>query len=110
VVAGATGYKVYRTDTPGTYGATALRATIGSGATVTYVDNGDALVAGTVKLANTTGGAAPMYGAVPSLTTAPLYVGTLKPGQQFYFWVGWVIGAVVEQAAAREFFISVREG
>jgi len=34
-VTGATGYLVYRTPTPGTYGATTLIADIGSGATVT---------------------------------------------------------------------------
>lgn len=55
-VPGATGYKIYRTDTPGTYGATTLRTTIGSGATVTFVDDGSATTPGTPPTQNTTAG------------------------------------------------------
>lgn len=61
---GATGYKVYRTATAGTYGATTLRTTIGSGATVTFLDDGSAPAAGTPPSANTTGG----WIATPSLS------------------------------------------
>lgn len=55
-VAGATGYLVYRTDTPEVFGTTALRASIGNGAVVTYLDNGGATSAGTVPAVNTSGG------------------------------------------------------
>jgi hypothetical protein len=51
---GATGYKIYRTATPGTYGASVLRTTIGSGATVTFLDDGSATSTGTPPLVNTT--------------------------------------------------------
>lgn len=53
-ITGATGYKVYRTDVPGTYGATSLRATLG--AVGTYDDDGAALSAGTPPVVNTTAG------------------------------------------------------
>jgi hypothetical protein len=56
VAPGATGYKVYRTDTPGNYGASTLRATIGSGATTTFVDNGSATSSGTPPSDNRTAG------------------------------------------------------
>lgn len=55
-VPNATGYKLYRTPTPGTYGASTLRATIGSGATVTFLDDGSATTTGTPSLTNTTAG------------------------------------------------------
>jgi hypothetical protein len=45
-VAGASGYKVYRSTTSGSYGPSCLVTTIGSGATVTYNDTGGALSAG----------------------------------------------------------------
>src|SRR5215510_5495988 len=50
----ATGYKVYDTDTPGTYPASSLRATLG--AVVLYTDLGGARAAGTPPSANTSGG------------------------------------------------------
>jgi len=55
-VPSATGYKIYRTATPGTYGATTLLTTIGSGATITFSDTGAATTTGTPPSANTTGG------------------------------------------------------
>lgn len=53
---GAAGYKIYRTPTPGTYGASTLLTTIGSGATVTFNDDGAATSTGTPPTSNTTGG------------------------------------------------------
>lgn len=53
---GATGYKLYRTDTAGTYGASSLRATIGSGSTTSFVDDGSATTSGTPPTTNKTGG------------------------------------------------------
>jgi hypothetical protein len=53
---GAAGYRIYRTPTPGTYGASTLLVTIGSGATVTYADDGAATTSGTLTTSNTTGG------------------------------------------------------
>lgn len=51
-VTGATGYKIYRSTSAGTYGATTLVTTINSGATVTYNDTGAALSAGTPPATN----------------------------------------------------------
>lgn len=53
--AGATGYKIYRSTTSGSYGASSLLTTIGSGATVSYNDTGGALSAGSPPSVNTTG-------------------------------------------------------
>lgn len=53
---GATGYRIYRTPTPGTYGASTLLTTIGAGATVTFNDDGAATSTGTPPTSNTTGG------------------------------------------------------
>ncbi len=55
-VVGATGYKVYRSTTTNVYTPTALRATISSGSTLTYVDNGGALSAGATPGSNTATG------------------------------------------------------
>ena len=49
----ATGYKIYRSTTSGTYGASSLVATIASGATVTYQDPGAATTTGTPPGSNT---------------------------------------------------------
>ncbi len=43
---GATGYKVYRTTSSGTYGATSLVAAVAGGSTVSYNDTGTSLIAG----------------------------------------------------------------
>jgi len=95
VVAGATGYKVYLTPTPGTYGATSLRATIGSGGTVTYdALTQTGLAAGTPPLTNTSGGAGPAFGTPPAdgaFTSADKSMGAMSPGQQFFFWGRLVI-------------------
>lgn len=53
---GATGYRIYRTTTPGTYVTPAFRTQIGSGAVVTFVDDGTADSAGAPSSTNTTGG------------------------------------------------------
>jgi hypothetical protein len=90
-IASATGYKLYRSATAGTYGASSLRTTISGGATLTYTDNGDACSAGTPPVANTTGGAAPAYGTPPTLGTANLTIGVLKAGQFSCYWLNRVI-------------------
>ena len=107
----ATGYRVYRTATPGTYGATSLRAVIASGSTTTYTDDGSACSAGTPPAVNTTGGAAPAYGTPPTLGTSPLTIGTLKKGQQFPYWVNWSVpGGTMEPGNPRLFDIVIEEG
>jgi hypothetical protein len=91
-VTGATGYKIYRTDVPGTYTTPALRATIGSGATITYSDDGGAVGAGALPADNTTGGASPNYGTPPALATADIFIAaSFAIGQTFIYWVNWVI-------------------
>lgn len=97
-VTGATGYKVYRTATPGTYAANNLRATIGSGATISYVDDGSATGAGVPPGSNTTGGAGPNFGTPPAdlnTLTAPItpgqVPGTLEIGESSYYWLNRVV-------------------
>ena len=107
-VTGATGYLVYRTPTPGTYGATTLIADIGSGATVTFADTGAAASSGTPSLENTTGGAGPGYGTPPAgLNTATAAfllgqsAGTLKVGESDFFWFNRVIPANADASGNR---------
>jgi hypothetical protein len=90
---GATGYKVYRTTTPGTYGATTLRTTIGSGATITFTDDGSATSSGTPPTTNTTGGAGPAFGTPPaigSFTQVDKLIASnptgLRVGEQYFYW------------------------
>lgn len=73
-VPGATGYKLYRTATPGTYGATTLRTTIVGGATVSFIDDGSATITGTLPTANTTAGW--LLSAVLSAPAAGVWSGT----------------------------------
>jgi hypothetical protein len=83
-VPGATGYKVYRTATPGTYGSSTLRATLGE--TTSYIDDGGATGAGQPGAANTTGGAGPNYGTAPAMQTDDVVFGDLAVGQQAFYW------------------------
>lgn len=109
-VAGATGYRVWRSGTSGTYTPTALRTTIGSGATVTFIDNGAALSAGTIPTANTSGGVGPTYGTPPTLDLPPLSLGEIEIGQQVFFWVNRVIpGATAEVGNDRIAFVKFSE-
>lgn len=90
---GATGYKIYRSTTTGSYGASSLLTTIGSGLTVTYTDTGTATSSGTLPSVNTTGGAGPTYGTPPSLGSSAIAIGTLEIGRQWIYWVGITVGA-----------------
>jgi hypothetical protein len=94
----ASGYYVYRTPTPGTYGATTRRATINSGSSTTFVDDGAACAAGTPPQENTTAGAAPTYGSAPTLGAGPLSIGILKIGQWACYWANRVISAGTPEA------------
>ena len=89
--ANASGYYVYRTPSPGTYGATTKRATVNGASNVTYIDDGSACGAGTPATANTTAGSAPNYGTVPTLGNGPLSVGVLAIGQWACYWANRVI-------------------
>lgn len=55
-VAGASGYRVWRSTTSGVYGPSALVADVVGGAVLSYVDDGTAAGAGTIPTVNTTGG------------------------------------------------------
>lgn len=90
-VTGATGYKVFRSTSPGSYGASSLRADVAGGGSSQYIDDGGALSSGTPLTANTTGGAAPNYGTAPSLGAGPLTVGNLAIGQQWFYWANRVV-------------------
>lgn len=109
-VTGATGYRVWRSTTSGVYGATALRTTIVGGATITFIDNGAALSAGTIPTANTSGGAGPAYGTPPTLDLPPLSLGSVPIGKQIFFWVNRVIpGATAEVGNDRIAFVTFTE-
>jgi hypothetical protein len=95
-VPGATGYNVYVTevDDEGIYGAYSLVAEIGSGDTLTYTHLGDPPVIGAPPDENTTGGAGPTYGTVPSVaahTAANKTIATaalgFAVGQQWFFYL-----------------------
>lgn len=90
---GATGYKVFRTDTPGTYGGSTLRATLAGGGTITFIDDGSATAAGSPQADNTTGGSGPAYGTPPAVgafTQADKLIASaptgLRVGEQFFYW------------------------
>lgn len=98
IVPGATGYRIYRTITPGVYTTPALRIVIGSGTTDTFIDGGEVLVAGALPADNTTAGPSPAYGTPPVLGAGPISVGDLEIGQQFVYWVNRVIPAGTAEA------------
>ena len=96
-VTGATGYNIYRTPTPGTYGASTLLVSVGAGA-INYVDSGVATSSGTPATTNTTGGAGPTYGTPPAglnTAVAPFLIGqspgTLEIGEMAFYWVNRVV-------------------
>ncbi len=103
-VTGASGYKVYRTPTPGTYGASTLRATNVGVTNTTLVDDGSATSSGAPPAANTTGGAGPAYGTPPTLDVAPLSIGALPIGAEFFYWTNWVIPLGTPDGAAPKLF------
>jgi hypothetical protein len=106
-VTGATGYKLYRTDTPGTYGASTLRATLVGQSQNTFTDDGSATSGGTPPSSNTTAGGSPNYGTPPALGLGPLSLGVLKVGQWASYWVNRVIpGGTLEAGNPRQ---SIRE-
>ena len=90
-MARATGYKVYRSTVSGVYTTPALAATIGSGATHTYLDGGAAVGVGAPPSVNTTAGIAPPYGTVPTLAQTPISFGNVAIGQQLFYWVNRVV-------------------
>lgn len=97
-VTGATGYRGYRTPTPGTYGASTRRfQNVGQGNT-TFTDDGTATSSGTPPSANTTGGAGPAYGTPPSDLEDEIDpialgqdAGTLAIGEMDFFWINRVV-------------------
>jgi hypothetical protein len=89
-VAGATGYRVYRTDSPGSFPVNSLVGTISGGGVVTFLDGGAAASPGSPPVANTTGGGPPGYGTPPTMGTAPVITPALPPGAWAYIWVSRV--------------------
>lgn len=61
-VTGATGYRIYRTTTAGTYGVSAKAGEVTGQATTTFTDTGAATTVGTLPSTNTSGG-------IPVVTT-----------------------------------------
>jgi len=74
-IAGATGYRLYRSTTTATYGATSLLAVVTGGSSVSYTDTGTADVAGQPLAAGT---------AFTALAAAPLAVTTAASGTVTY--------------------------
>lgn len=99
---GATGYRLYRTPTPGTYGASTLLAVIGSGATTSYNDDGAATSSGTPALTNTTGGWLPTA-SLSAPAAGGVWLGT---GLQYYRVVAYTADAT-ELANSLEVSINV---
>lgn len=91
--AGATGYRIYRTTTPGSYISPALLTTIGSGGTVQFTDDGSAVTAGALPSQNTTAGPGPNFGTPPALGVTPIAIGDFEVGQQFIYFIGLVVPA-----------------
>lgn len=94
-VPGATNYRWFITDVPGTYDAYSLAFESGSGAVLTFTFDGDiaGLTAGTPPDENTTGGAGPYYGTDPidsvfSISDLPLASAPagIAVGQQVFFY------------------------
>lgn len=107
-VPGATGYKVYRTDTPGTYVTPALRATLG--VVGTFDDDGAVLVAGAPPTTNLTAGGPPNFGTPPALGGGSLALGILSIGEEVFYWVNWVVAAATpELGNPRQFDLTFRE-
>jgi hypothetical protein len=100
----ADGYLIYRTPTPGTYGASTLLTTIGSGATVTFNDDGAATSTGTPSIENTTGGWL-LTGSLSAPAAGGVWAGT---GDVFYRLVALDITGV-EIANSDEFTINVND-
>jgi hypothetical protein len=106
-VPGAASYKVYRTDTPGTYPASSLVATnVGNGNT-TFVDTGAAPGVGTPPVANTTAGAGPAYGTPPvdgDFNQVDKAIGELAIGREYFYWVKLRVTAGTSAVGNRRLF------
>lgn len=107
--AGATGYKIYRSGTTGTFGATSFLITLGI--TDTYIDDGSiALTTGAPPIANTTAGPAPNYGTAPTLSGDPITIGAMAIGQQFAYWTNWDVPfGIDERSNPRNIRINFKE-
>lgn len=90
---GATGYRIYRTTTAGSYITPALLTIVANGGTTFFTDDGSAVTAGALPTTNTTAGAGPGFGTPPVLAASPLAVGDLEIGEQFIYWIGLVVSA-----------------
>lgn len=89
----ATGYKIYRTATPGTYTTPTLIATIGSGATVTFTDTGAGAATGVPPATNTTAG-----WALAAVLSAP-GAGGVWSGTGVKFWTVVALDSAGNQLA-----------
>lgn len=90
---GATGYRIYRTTTPGSYLDPSLLVVIGSGGTTAFTDDGSAVSAGALPSQNTTAGGGPGFGTPPVLGSTPLSIGDFEIGQQFIYFISLVVSA-----------------
>lgn len=113
IIAGATGYKIYRGTASQNYGSTALLTTINNGATSAFNDDGSATTSGSVPTENTTAGGSPNYGTPPgdgSFAQTPISVGTLDLGEEAFFWMKADPAAgLTEDANPRKFNLEVSE-
>lgn len=108
-VTGATGYRLYRSTTPGTYTTPALianEATLAGAGTVQFIDNGSTPAAGTPLSVNTTAGAAPTYGTPPAMAAlgiADVTLGALAVGRWSFIWVGRVVAPATTALGNKRF-------
>jgi len=108
-VTGATGYRLYRSTTPGTYTTPSLianEATLAGAGTVQFIDDGSSPAAGAPPATNTTAGAAPTYGTPPamaSLGTADVTLGALAVGRYAFIWVGRVVAPATTALGNKRF-------
>lgn len=97
-VTGATKYRLYRSVTIGSYGASSLIAESVGVAAPTFIDLGASPSTGAPPSANTTGGASPNYGSSPALAATPVTIGALASGQWVYVWIARVVPVSVDDA------------
>jgi len=110
-ISGASGYRLYRSTTAGTYGASSkVGSDITPGSTTSVEDSGSATGTGTPATTNTTGGVGPNYGTAPALGVIAVAVGTVEIGRMVFYWVNRVASAgMVNEGNPRLWDIEIAE-
>lgn len=85
-----TAQRLYRTNTPGTYPASSLIATLAP-SVEDYLDLGAAAASGSPPAENTSDGGSPSYGTAPALGVADILFGDVEQGQWAFWWANRVV-------------------